>query len=337
MKKFNCLSFLILLSTYCLAQEEKTSDFTISFGSCNKQYAENELWEEISKNNPDVWIWGGDVVYADTDNMSKLKKEYKKQWKQNGYQEFANSLTVLGTWDDHDYGLNDGGQEFYKKKESQQLFLDFIKVPKNDKRRKREGVYHSQIFNTKKGSIKVIVLDTRYFRTELTKSPLKNKRYQPNIYGKGSVLGSTQWEWLREELTNSKTSFNIIVSSIQFLSYKHGYESWGNFPHEVDNLKKLIKKSKAKGVIILSGDRHISEFSSTKINGLSYPLIDFTSSGLTHAYTNFSSEENPDRTGNVVSEISFGLLQFNFKTKEVTMQMRGKGNKLQQKHIQKYN
>ncbi|NQY75264.1 MAG: hypothetical protein HRT90_10995 [Candidatus Margulisbacteria bacterium] len=120
-------------------------------------------------------------------------------------------------------------------------------------------------------------------------------------------------------------------------SYKHGYESWGNFPHEVDTLRKLIKDSKAAGVVLISGDRHISEFSSTNIQGLSFPLVDFTSSGLTHSYTGFIGEENPNRIGNVVAELSFGILKFDFKSKKITMQMRGKGNKLQQEYIQSYN
>ena len=35
------------------------------------------------------------------------------------------SCEVIATWDDHDYGQNDGGKDFSKKVESQQLLLDF--------------------------------------------------------------------------------------------------------------------------------------------------------------------------------------------------------------------
>lgn len=328
---------LLFIIFSCFSCAQKNKEFVISFGSCNKQYVANILWPEISKNNPKVWIWGGDNVYSDTDNMPKLRADYQLQWKQKGYKEFVNSVDVLATWDDHDYGLNDGGSEFYKKKESQQQFLDFLKVPKNDPRRNQEGVYTSKVYKTNQGSIKVIVLDTRYFRTNLTKSVDSTKRYQPNTYGEGTILGKQQWNWLTNELNSSIADFNVIVSSIQFLSYKHGYESWGTFPHEVDTLKNLIKDSKATGVVLLSGDRHISEFSSTDIEGLSFPLVDFTSSGLTHSYTDFKEEENPDRIGNVVAELSFGILKFDFKSKKITMQMRGKDNVLQQEHIQSYN
>ncbi len=126
------------------------------------------------------------------------------------------------------------------------------------------------------------------------------------------------------------------MSSIQFLSDKHGFECWGNFPHEVDKLKQLIVSSKAKGVSIISDDRHISEFSKTKVKDLSYPLIDFTSSGLTHSYSSFSSEDNPYRVGKVVSKKSFGVLQFNFKNKQISFMMMGDNGEMLSKIQQNY-
>lgn len=318
--------------------EYKVDDdlLVIAFGSCNKQFKTNKLWDDIAANNPHIWIWGGDNIYSDTEDMDKMKHDYDQQVNQEGYSEISDQTKILGTWDDHDYGLNDGGQEFKMKAESQQLFLDFMGVDKNDERRNRQGVYHSEIIKTRQGSVKIIVLDTRYFRSGLTASEIKGKRYQPNEYGLGTILGAEQWNWLENELNTSRSDFNIIVSSIQFLSNQHGFETWGNFPHEVDKLKTLMASSKAKRIMLLSGDRHISEFSRANVNGLNYPIIDFTSSGMTHSYSNFSSEENPFRVGEVISDKSFGLLKIDFKSKSVLMQMVGDGNKIQQELLQKY-
>lgn len=315
---------------------ENSYDATIAFGSCNKQNVENKLWAEVVKHEPDLWIWGGDNVYADTDDMVKLKADYDKLLANDGYKLLQESTKITGTWDDHDYGLNDGGEEFHAKQDSQQLFLDFLNVSKNDERRNREGVYSSQIVNSSKGKIKVIVLDTRYFRSALVDSKVLQHRYEPSVYGEGTMLGEAQWNWLENELKSSDADFNLIVSSVQVLSAEHGFETWGNFPHEVDKLKNLIKNSAAKGVIVLSGDRHISEFSKTKIEGVDYPLIDFTSSGLTHVYSSFSSEPNKYRVLEVVPKLSFGVLKFNFETKTVLMEMRGVNNILQQKLLQAY-
>lgn len=314
----------------------KDVDFTIAFGSCNKQYEVNYLWDDVLNQNPNIWVWGGDIIYSDTDDMKKMKQDYDTQLQQKGYDVLNKRVEVHGTWDDHDYGLNDGGYEYAKKAESQQQLLDFLGVSKTDKRRQRKGVYYSKEFNTKKGSVRLIVLDTRYFRTELTTSKSSNRRYDPNPHNDGTILGVTQWQWLEQTLNNSTADFNIILSSIQFLSQQHGYESWGTMPNEINKMYDLITSSKAKGVIMLSGDRHISEFSKKEIKDLSYPLIDFTSSGMTHSYSNFKSERNDNRVGEVVSAKSFGVLKFNFDTQNVTMQMIGDDNEIQQELNQKY-
>ena len=339
MRRVFIVTISLSLLTSCLSDkkgENITTDFIIAFGSCNNQRLENILWDDILAQNPDLWIWGGDVVYADTEDMNKLKTEYKIQLENPGYKKLAENVEVMGTWDDHDYGLNDGGEHFAVKYKSQQEFLDFLGVSSESKRREQEGVYFAKVFETRQGSIKIMILDTRFFRSDLTLSVNRDKRYQPNSYGQGTVLGEKQWEWLEDELKSSSADFNVIVSSIQVLSDKHGFETWGNFPHEVDKFKELIVDSRAKGVIVLSGDRHISEFSQEKVKGIAYPLIDFTSSGLTHSYSGFSGEENPYRKGFVISDLSFGLLDFNFESKEVVMKMIGDNGQVQQEIKQSY-
>ena len=344
MKTIFKYALLVLIVVSCKSKKEQLinlsetteNDLVIAFGSCNRQSFENKLWKPVLENKPIAWIWGGDIIYSDTDDMELMTQHYKQQLEQEGYGEIVKNMKVLGTWDDHDYGLNDGGSEYVSKAESQQLFLDFIGVSKTDSRREREGVYHSEIIETDKGSVNIIILDTRYFRSALTPSQNPEMRYQPNVYGKGTMLGNVQWQWLEGELNSSTADFNLIVSSIQFLSAEHGFETWGTMPHEVDKLKNMISTSKAKGVIILSGDRHISEFSKTTIDGVDYPLIDFTSSGMTHSYSSFDGEPNQYRKGEVVSDLSFGLLKINLETKKVIMQMRGENNVLQQELIQAY-
>lgn len=332
-----CICSIMAIS--CGSHKNSTKEideFTIAFGSCNKASLPNLLWDDILGTQPDVWIWGGDNIYADTEDMQELAAMYKAQNEVAGYRSLAARTPIVGTWDDHDYGLNDGGTEFVAKRESQQKFLDFMGVAKNSPRRQQEGVYASHMYSGKGGSVKVIVLDTRYFRTALTPDTETKKRTKPNEYGNGTVLGDTQWKWLEEQLEYSKADFNIIVSSIQVLSNEHGFECWGNFPHEVDRFKRTIADSKAKGVMVLSGDRHISEISKTAIEDVPYPLIDFTSSGLTHAYRSFTGEPNPFRVGEVVSTESFGTVTLNFNTKTAVLRMMGNNGVVLGELVQSY-
>ena len=326
----------LLFSLIAIASYSQTKTYSIAFGSCDNQRLKNELWKSIDENHPVAWIWGGDDVYSDTEDMKELKANYDIQKNDSDYLQFIANKQILGTWDDHDYGLNDGGEEYPYKRASQQLLLDFLGTAKDAPERFRDGVYNSRVINFDGNKVKIIVLDTRFFRTAVTKSVNSKKRLQPNPYGQGTILGAAQWKWLEEELNSSDAQFNVIVSSIQLVSDQHGFECWGNFPHEIDQLEKMLVASKAKGTFIISGDRHIATFSSKKVAKLNYPLVDFTSSGLTHVYSSFSGEENPYLIGKVVSEKNFGLLQFDFANNRVIMQIRGQENKVLGEHIQQY-
>lgn len=312
-------------------ENETTYDFIVSFGSCNKQDKPQFLWNSMAKQNPDIFIWGGDNIYADTEDMAKMKADYKAQLENPDYASFLKHINykVFGTWDDHDFGKNDAGEEWAYKAESQQLFLDFMGVDSLDARRSREGIYHAEIFEKNNQRIKLISLDTRYFRSSLQKNSLNKKRYAPWQNGEGTLLGEAQWEWLENELATSTADYHIIVSSIQVWSDEHGFETWGNFPHEVEKLKQLLSLHQPKNLVILSGDRHISEFSSQEIENYDYPIFDFTSSGLTHAYTRFESEPNEDRVKEVVSTESYGILKYDFKNNSILMEMRNEEGVLQ--------
>eukprot|EP00380_Ascogregarina_taiwanensis_P003932 284819251_2 len=75
-----------------------------------------------------------------------------------------------GTWDDHDYGINDGDKTYPYKTQSKALFLDFLNVSANDSRRSpdRHGVYTVEYCTSTspdgKSSVKiaVVLLDLRW-------------------------------------------------------------------------------------------------------------------------------------------------------------------------------
>ncbi len=337
MRLFSFLLGVIVFLLGCKKKENpKDSTFVVALGSCNMSQEPNPFWDDILAENPDVWIWGGDIVYADTDNIERLRAIYAQQDTVQGYAALKAEVPIIGTWDDHDFGLNDGGAEFAVKKESQQVFLDFMGVPKDSERRNQEGIYTSHDYETPNGKVKILILDTRYFRSELVNDEDPDRRYKPNLADDATVLGEAQWKWLQNELNTSDADFNLIMSSIQFLSGEHGFETWGNFPKEVEKLENMIVDSKARGVMILSGDRHISEFSRKTLPGMSYPLIDFTSSGLTHSYFSYSGEPNRYRVGDVISSKSYGTITLNLKSKEVDFKIMGDNGAVLQELKQTY-
>jgi alkaline phosphatase D len=290
--------------------------FRISFGSCNNHLEPNHLWDDLVQTEAEAFIWGGDIIYADTDDVSKIEQYYNELSSIEAYAELAAKMPISGTWDDHDYGLNDGGSEFSIKAQSKEALFSFLNVPADDPSRNREGVYRKQTLTHGDHTVDILHLDTRYFRSALTEGT-GGKRYQPNPYGQGTILGDAQWKWLEQKITGSNSDLIVINSSIQLLSAEHAFEKWNNMPHERDRLIELIDSS-AIPVVVISGDRHISEFSVLpRSETRSYPLLDFTSSGLTHAYRGFSGEPNPLRVNSVVSEVSFGILDIDFRNRHL--------------------
>lgn len=302
----------------------KTPPLTrIAFGSCSKHDLPQPLWPSILANQPQLWIWLGDNVYGDTEDMNVLKNKYDSQKQNPDYQKLTASVPVIGIWDDHDYGVNDGGQEYPKKRESQQLMLDFLGEPADSPRRKREGGYASYTYGSGKQQVKVILLDGRYFREAL---PRVNSVYQINETG--TFLGEAQWQWLEKELENSKAAVHIIGCGIQFIPEEQKYEKWANFPQARKRLFDLLAKTKPAGTVLVSGDRHIGEISRYKPDGMPYPIYEITSSGLTHVYEGGGVELNRYRVGEQIKKLNFGLLEIDWTQPkpQVTLQIRGKDN-----------
>ncbi|MEN0004325.1 MAG: alkaline phosphatase D family protein [Bacteroidota bacterium] len=299
---------------------------TVAFGSCNDQEEDQGMWNYILRNRPQIWVWLGDNVYMDTENPTELQQAYQKQKDHPEYVKVRTSMPVIGTWDDHDYGMGDGNKTHPIRKQSKQLMLDFLDVPLDAPVRQREGAYQSYTFGTADKQVKVILLDTRYFRDPLADNPDPNFRYIPDP--EADILGEAQWQWLEGELTNSTAAVHLIGSGTQLISPQHPFEKWSDYPTARARFIKLLQKTKPAHPIVLSGDRHIAELSKLAVEGLEVPLYDFTSSGLTHAYTEFTGEENPNRVGEVVSERNFGLIFIDWKPEgpAVKVQVRGYKN-----------
>lgn len=280
---------------------------TIAFGSCSRQNLPQPLWDDIVVQKPDVWIWLGDNIYGDSENMDTLRVKYARQKANPVYQQLRQSTQIVGIWDDHDYGVNDGGKEYPRRKESQQVMLDFLDVPASSPLRRQEGAYSAHVFGPKGNRVKLLLLDGRYFR-DLLKKDGKANVPDPT----GDILGEAQWAWLENQLTNSDADLHIIGCGIQVLAEEHPYEKWANFPTARQRLFDLLSKTKPKGAMLISGDRHIAEVSKVSVPGLGYDLYDITSSGLTHVSAPHE-EPNRHRVGPMIAKLNYGLISIDWQ------------------------
>ena len=294
MKKF-CLCFFLLLissSNFIYAESIK-----IGLGSCLDQDYPQPIWQSIKKEDLNYFIFLGDNVYGDTryGSLRKMKSAYDKQKKV--LPDFLNDISIFSIWDDHDFGINDGGADYRFKRQAQELYLDFWEITKDDDRSNREGIYFSknEIFFDKK--FKFIFLDTRFFRSKLKG---KKSNYIENIEPDATILGNAQWTWLENEL-KSDFDFLFIFSSIQIIAKDHRFEKWSNFPNERAKLFELLEQFNDK-TILFSGDRHRAGI--YRKNG----IIELTSSSMNKPGSSFS-ETDSYLIGKTYPQENYGVLE----------------------------
>lgn len=315
-----CFLGLICAAT---AGEPATPISRIAFGSCAKETRPQPVWDAINGLGPDLFIFTGDNVYADSGEREVLAESYRKLGAVPGFAKLRASCPVLATWDDHDYGANDAGEEWAGKQVAKEAFMAFFGTPEDSPLRGREGIHDARVFGPEGRRVQVILLDTRWFRGPLKRmdkashKALRDEKgawqgpYLPDEASDSTMLGEAQWAWLAEQL-KVPAELRLIVTSVQAVTVDHGWEKWGNLPKERRRLFELIRSTGAKGVIFLSGDRHtadISKLPPSTDGGPAYPLFDVTSSGLTQ--TGFSREENRYRVG---TEWPFGKQNFGWIT-----------------------
>jgi len=307
---------LVALAFASVAPAQDKPLTRIAFGSCADQDKPLPIFDTIAATKPELLLLIGDNIYADLDKSRKvtadvIREKYETLGKLPGYQKLKAACPIMATWDDHDLGKNDAGADFPIKMESQKLFLDFFGAAANDPRRSQEGVYTSSIVGPPGQRVQVILLDTRFHRSALKKAPYdpvnRIAGYLPNTDPTATQLGEAQWKWLEAEL-KKPAEVRLLASSIQVVADEHPFEKWANLPLERDRLYKLIRDTKANGVVILSGDRHLAEIA-LDVKSVGYPLYDITSSGLNQGSKNWRApEKNTHRVASMPFGDNFGMI-----------------------------
>ena len=267
----------------------------IVFGSCIKQDLPTPIFYTMAGEFPDLILFLGDNIYADTEDMTEMRANYDRLEANADFRRLRSGFPIMATWDDHDFGVNDGGADFPQREASEQEFMRFWKVPSQSPIRTRPGVYDAQIFGPEGQRVQVIMLDTRYFRSPLKKGEKRvGGSYVADDSPTKTMLGEAQWAWFKKEL-EKPAEVRLIGTSIQLLPEAKGQEAWGNLPRERSRLIRLVKETKAGGVIFLSGDRHWAELSCCR-EQTPYPLYEITSSSFNQIHPRGTPTENRFRT-----------------------------------------
>ncbi len=308
-----------------------TKDITrIVVGSGADQTKPQPVWSMIAAQKPDLVLLMGDNVRGsgarDDPEMKDLAAAYQAFGRVPEFQAVRKTTPILATWDDHDFGPTDSGGDFLFKAKSKELFEAFWHIDTQSARAKRPGLYDAVITGSPGHRVQIIFLDTRWFRDPLKPTDYPGapgrERYLPDLDPKHTLLGEAQWSWLEGEL-KKEAELRLIVSSIQVVADEHGWEKWGNFPNERMKLFDLIAKTGAKGVIFLSGDRHLGAIYRLANEEVPYPIFEITASGLNSVALNKSVEPGPHRLGPVYEGENFGLVTIDWMRHAVVLELKG--------------
>jgi alkaline phosphatase D len=301
----------------------------IAFGSCLDEEKPAPRWATVVDQNPQVFMMLGDNVYADSvgsrdigPDLNEMRRAYATLSAEPGFARLRSRVPLLGVWDDHDYGLNDGGVENPIKVDAKNIFADFFDVPVDDAMRSREGIYRSAIYGPAGRRVQIILLDTRWFRSPLKDTDERNapgkQRFVPDDDPDKTMLGDAQWQWLETQL-RQPAELRLIVSSVQVIAEGHGWEGWRTLPRELVRLTRTIEKTRANGVIFLSGDRHRAA-AYRRIDGTPYPFYELTSSSLNSGVSSRQPEIDPQRLGGrLYAGENFGMVQIDWELGVVSL------------------
>lgn len=263
----------------------------VALGSCFK--IKGDMPEALAKligQQPDLFLWLGDNIYADTTDMAMMRQKYDDKKNNSEYRKFLEAkIPVMATWDDHDFGWNNEGKHYPQRVNAQKEYLRHFDVDKADPRLNGQaGIYEAKMLGGSGETTHVITLDARYFRSPTFSS------YGACEGESSTILGEAQWQWLEQEL-QKPSEIKLIASGIQVLPPLHqgrsktnycaygdgktfnaaiasleetnmsgtSYESWAEMPAQRERLLRLVQKSvnegKTKAVVFLSGDQHWGE------------------------------------------------------------------------------
>jgi len=294
------------------SRREDAAELSIALGSCffladpDPRWGRSgygggfEIFDAIAARRPDFMVWLGDNLYFQYPDFLDPEALAARHRRQRAFPPLAKLLTAtshLATWDDHDYGPNDGDASYTLKGETLSLFRRYWANPSFGLP-DVPGVFGY----ARLGDVDLFLLDDRYYRSagRLPDGPDK------------TMLGSRQLEWLKSALARSNAPIKLVANGSQMLNRANRFEGWHQFATERRAFLDFLVAARIDGVIFLTGDRHFGELLRVARPDAP-PLYELTSSPLTSSpFTNPDAAErdNPDLVpGTLVTRRQFGMIR----------------------------
>lgn len=153
-------------------------------------------------------------------------------------------------------------------------------------------------------TVAVYVLDVR-----TNKDPWLRGRRGFESDHQGDFLGRAQWEWFEDTIARSRATVNVVVNGLQVHSRifpnPNIAESWGSFPYSQRRLLNAMLGPNVQSPMLISGDVHMTQLMRkdcrhrSTLDGkaevvVQRPLMELTTSGMTHSWGTLDSPRRED-------------------------------------------
>lgn len=259
--------------------EGRPPEFRVALGSCayinepgyqwedtadpayGKEY---RIFEAIHEKSPDLMLWLGDGIYlreADWSTRTGIEHRWSYHRSTPHLRALLANTHHYAIWDDHDWGPNDIGREFWNRAETTRAFQLFWGNPSAGLP-ETPGIF--TFFNW--GDVNFILLDNRSYLTQ----PEEDGR----AFGKSrAYIGQAQLDWLismlrwidAEDGFIYPSSFTVVAVGGQVLTGGSNPHAWPSYEEEWQEMIDRIVDEGIRGVLFVSGDVHFSE-----VNRLTY-------------------------------------------------------------------
>jgi len=239
-----------------------------SCANFRRRKVQKTMYSYLQQQKPDLIFFTGDVVYANSqtsslfgtpENPSSALERYLFTWRTVDLYQLEPLVPTLATWDDHDYGANDGDYSHPHKSIMQNMFRSFYALPEAHVRLQLgPGVS----FKLSAFGIDFFMLDGRSFRVK-----------------KKTQWGSQQEAWLAQEFASSRKP-TWILNGVQFFRYFFLIESVEKSARpSLGGLRQLLRHNR-KPTVLFSGDVHGSQVQEISESVFGFKTFEITSSGI---------------------------------------------------------
>jgi alkaline phosphatase D len=281
---------------------------TLAAVSCADATSE-AVWERLAGMNLHGLLLGGDTPYVDTAALATVRQIHQTFLARPRLAALLRNTPMLSTWDDHDFGLNNGNGLTFAggKPVTRQVFVEYRAHDQYGNG--TGGVYCKNDM----GAVEVFMLDPRWF-SQTGPSPVDPAQK--------TCFGADQWAWLKQSLLASRAPFKVLLMGMIWVDKKNTEtDDMHTYWYERDALFDFIRENRIPGVVLVGGDIHLSQHHVHR-RRVGYDLHQFVTSPAHSSIIASLDVYNPDKEWSAIVPRQFLTLEADTRARPAVLTAR---------------